>query len=470
MTDQEVVQALVRRARAAQQQYEEYTQEQVDEVVTSVAWVGYKKENAEALARLSVEETGIGNYEDKVAKIRRKTLGAMRDLRGAKSVGVIEVDEARGITQIAKPMGVVAAILPVTNPAATAVNNIMITLKGRNAVILAPHPKGERTCAEVLRLVHQEMAKLRAPLDLAQYLSLKAADKAASKARSQELMRQVDFVLVTAGPANVRAAYSSGTPAYGVALGNVPVIVDASANIPDAVQKIVVSKTFDYATSCSSENALMIEASVYEAVLKGLQAHGGYLVTPEEKPRLQEAMWKDGALNRAIVAQPARVIAELAGLKKREALESKLLIVEEEGIGKEFPFSGEKLSVVLTVYKFTHFDEALDKVNRILAYMGLGHSCGIQSRNEKHIQRLAESAKVARVLVNQAHCFGNGGSFDNGLEFTLSMGGGTWAKNSTWDNISYKQFLNITRLSCVIPARVPSEDELWGEYLKRYGG
>lgn len=337
-------------------------------------------------------------------------------------------------------------------------------------MILAPHPKGERTCAAVLRLVHQEMAKLKAPLELVQYLSLKAADKAASKARSQELMRQVDFVLVTAGPANVRVAYSSGTPAYGVALGNVPVIVDASADIPDAIQKIVASKTFDYATSCSSENALLIEASVYEAVLQGLQAHGGYLVTPEEKPRLQETMWKDGALNRAIVAQPARVIAELAGLKKREALESKLLIVEEEGIGKEFPFSGEKLSVVLTVYKFSHFNEALDKVNRILAYMGLGHSCGIHSRNEKHIQRLAELAKVARVLVNQAHCFGNGGSFDNGLEFTLSMGGGTWARNSTCDNISYKQFLNITRLARVIPARIPSEDELWGEYLKRYGG
>ncbi|MFQ5882126.1 MAG: aldehyde dehydrogenase family protein [Candidatus Methylomirabilales bacterium] len=470
MRDREVVEALVTRARAAQRQYGEYNQEQVDEVVTAVAWAGYKKENAEALARLAFEETGIGNYEDKVAKIRRKTLGALRDLRGAKSVGVIDVDEARGITQIAKPMGVVAAILPVTNPAATAINNIMITLKGRNAVILAPHPKGERTCAEVIRLVHHEMAKLKAPLDLVQYLSLKAADKAASRVRSQELMRQVDFVFVTSGPTNVRVAYSSGTPAHGVGPGNVPVIIDASADIPDVVRKIVASKTFDYATSCSSENALVIEASVYDAVIRGLQAYGGYLVTPEEKPQLQEAMWKDGGLNRAIVAQSARVIAELAGLKKRGALESKLLIVEEEEIGEAFPFSGEKLSVVLTAYKYTHFDEALEKVNRILAYMGLGHSCGIHSKNEQHIQRLAESAKVARVLVNQAHCFGNGGNFDNGLDFTLSMGAGSWGKNSTCDNIAYKHFLNITRLARVIPAQIPSEDELWGGYLKRYGG
>jgi sulfoacetaldehyde dehydrogenase len=292
MTDQELVQRRLIKARAAQEQFEDYNQQQVDEVVAGVAWTGYKQENAERLAWLAFEYTRLGNHKDKVSKIRRKTLGTMRDLKGAKSVGVISVDEEKGLTTIAKPMGVIAAILPATNAAATAVLNVIIMLKGRNAVILAPHPKGEPACAELVRLVRQELHKLNAPHDLVQYLSLKAENKAAGKARAKELMRQVDYVLVTSGASNVEMAYTSGTPSHGVGVGNAPVIIDATANIPDAVKKIVASKTFDYGTSCSSENALVIEASVYDKVIQALQVHGGYLVTPQEKIQLQAAMWK----------------------------------------------------------------------------------------------------------------------------------------------------------------------------------
>jgi sulfoacetaldehyde dehydrogenase len=457
----------VTRARAAQRVVERCSQEQIDDIVAAVAWAGYS--HAEPLARLAIEETGIGNYDDKVSKNRRKTLGTMRDLKAARSVGVIREDPARGITEIAKPVGVVAALTPVTNPGATVINNMMIVLKGANAIVLAPHPKGEKTCAKAVELARAALSRLGAPEDLVQLCSLTASSKEASKQRAQELMRLVDLVLVTAGPANVRMAYSSGTPALGVGLGNAPVIVDATADLADAAAKIAHSKAFDCATSCSSENALVVEAGVYDATLRALERCGGYLVPPAAKAQLQAAMWKEGALSRAIVAQPAAVIAREAGLTNDAARQARFLIVEEEGIGPDFPFSGEKLSPVLAVYRYQTFDEAIDTVVRILEYQGKGHSCGIHSFDEEHIGRLARTAKVCRVLVNQAHCIGNGGDFANGLDFTLSLGAGPWGGNSVGENITYRHFLNTTRLSRVIPAAVPTEEELWGDYFARHG-
>ena len=456
------------RARAAQRAVAGFSQEQVDHAVAAVAWAGYS--HAETLARLAIEDTGIGNYDDKVAKNRRKTLGTMRDLKGARSVGIIRTDPARGITEIAKPVGIVGVLTPVTNPGATVINNIMIVLKGGNAIILAPHPKGERTCATVVQLARAALARVGAPEDLVQHVSLTAASKDESKQRAQDLMRQVDLVLVTAGPGNVKMAYSSGTPALGVGVGNAPVIIDSTATIDDAADKIVRSKIFDCATSCSSENSLVVEATVYDAVVRALQTRGGYLVPPEDKPRLQAAMWGSNAmLSREVVGQPATRIAQLAGLTAPAAATARFLMVEEEGIGKAFPFSGEKISPVLTLYRYTTFDDALDTVERILAYQGEGHSCGIHTGNDEHVARLAAMAKVGRVLVNQPHCIGNGGDFANGLDFTLSLGAGTWGGNSTSDNITYRHFINITRVSRVIPAVVPTEEEMWGDYFARYG-
>jgi len=465
--DTQRVAEYVARSRAAQQLYEGYSQRQVDEAVAAVGWTGYK--NAEMLARLAIDETGIGNYEDKVSKNRRKTLGTMRDLKGARSVGVIGEDPARGLTEIAKPAGVVAALTPITNPGATVINNIMIVLKGGNAIILAPHPKGENTCARVVELARQALGRIGAPEDLVQYVSLAASSKEESKRRAQELMQQVDLVLVTGGPANVRMAYRSGTPALGVGVGNAPVILDETAAIDNAADKIVHSKTYDCATSCSSENALIIQAGIYDAVLRALQTRGGYLVSADEKNRLQATMWKDGALSRSVVAQPASTIARQAGLTADAALEARFLIVEEDGIGELYPFSGEKISPVLTVYRYTTFEDALEKVTRILDYQGKGHSCGIHSSNDDHITRLARAAKVSRVLVNQAHCIGTGGDFANGFDFTLSLGAGTWGGNSTCDNITYRHFVNVTRLARPIPASVPTEQELWGDYFAKYG-
>ena len=455
--------AIVARARQAQRTFEEFGQEQVDAVVAGVAWAVAEPERARILAELSVRDTGLGRVEDKIVKNRRKTMGTLRDLTGARSVGVISEDPELGLTEYAKPMGVVAAVCPSTNPAATPANKTMMALKGRNAIVLSPSPKGASTCGLLVRYIHEELDKVGAPRDLVQYVDRP------TKALTYELMRQADFVVVTGSQKNVQAAYSSGTPAIGVGVGNAPVIIDADADLADAATKIRLSKTFDYATSCSSENSLHVHADVYDEALAALAEQGGYLLTPEEKRRLQDVMWVDGHLSGAVTAQSPGKIAALAGLDSDAARDAQFFLVEEDGVGPDHPFSGEKLSVVAAVYRFRTLDEGLERIQALLDHQGAGHSCGIHTATEEHARRVAERLRVARVLVNQAHCFGTGGGFDNGLGFTLTMGAGTWAGNSISDNLSFRHFLNITRLARVIPPREPSEDDLWGSYFEQYG-
>ena len=441
-------------AKAAQRAVAGYSQEQADELVAAVAWAGYKRENAERLARLAVEDTGLGRYEDKVAKNRRKT--------SAKSVGVIEELPELGLTKIAKPVGVVAALCPSTHPAATPIGLAMMILKGRNAVVLAPSPRGWSTCALVVALIHRELKKIGAPADLVQVLP------EVSRELTDALMRCVDLVVVSGSQANVRAAYSSGTPAIGVGAGNVPSIVDATADLEAAAEMVVRSKTFDYATSCSSENALLVQTSVYEEMLAALRRRGGVVLDARRKMQLQRTLWRDGKLDPNVVGRSPARIAELAGLG-REAASAKFFMVEETGAGPDRPFSGEKLSVVLTVYRFATLEEAVTLAQTILAYEGAGHSAGIHTKSEAHAARVAHALDVVRVLVNQPHCFNNGGGFDNGLNFTLSMGCGTWGRNSISENLSYKHFLNVTHLVRTIPAREPSESQLFGAYLAKHG-
>ncbi len=454
---------LMGRARAAQAVFEEFDQQKVDATVAAVAWAIVEPGRARALAELSVKDTGLGNVEDKVVKNRRKTSGTLRDLLGAPSVGVIAERPELGITEYAKPMGVIAAICPSTNPAATPANKTMMALKGRNAVILSPSPKGVSTCRLLMSYIYEQLDKVGAPRDLVQFI-----DKP-TKALTYELMAQADFVVVTGSQKNVKAAYSSGTPAIGVGVGNAPVIIDVSADLADAAAKITKSKTFDNATSCSSENSIHVYDGVYDAALAELKAQGGYLLTSEEKQRLQEVMWPGGQLSTAIMAQDPDKIAAAAGLDSPEAASARFFMVEEEGYGPGFPFSGEKLSLVVTVYRWSDFDAALERIQAILDFQGAGHSCGIHTKDEERARTVAERLKVARVLINQAHAQGNGGSFDNGLGFTLTMGGGTWAGNSISDNLSFRHFLNITRLARVIPPREPSEEELFGTYFANYG-
>lgn len=457
------VEEVVRRARAAQALFADATQAQADDAVTALAWAIYEPGRARELAELAVEDTGIGSVADKVVKNQRKTFGALRDLLRVPSVGVIEEDPARGIVKYAKPVGVVAAVTPSTNPAATPVNKAMFAVKGRNAIVIAPSPAGHATTSRTADHMRAGLARVGAPEDLVQVLP-----PPASKEATAELMRRVDLVVVTGSQANVRQAYSSGTPAIGVGAGNVPVIVDETADLADAARKIAASKTFDNATSCSSENALVVLESRYPAALKALEEAGGYLATTEEKERIVRVLWQGGKLNRDVIARDAEVQARAFGLGPGAA-GRRFFMVEEEGIGREHPLSGEKLSLVLTVYRARDFDHAVDLTRRILEFQGKGHSCGIHTRDPDRARRLAAELPVVRVLVNQAHTFGNGGGFDNGLNFTLSMGCGTWGGNSIAENLSYRHFLNITHLVTTIPEDRPGEEELFGAFWARYG-
>ena len=454
---------LVRRGRAAMDAFAGSDQARVDEAVTALAWSLYKPEHAEALAKMAVEDTGIGNAPDKVVKNQRKTFGTLRDLMRVKSVGVIEERPELGLVKYAKPVGVVGAVTPSTNPAATPVNKAMMALKGRNAIVVAPSPGGLATTTRTVELMRAELRRIGAPENLVQVLP-PPVDKPLTNA----LMAACDLVVVTGSQNNVRNAYRSGTPAIGVGAGNVPVIVDSSAKLDEAAEKIRASKCFDNATSCSSENSVIIVDDVYDAAVAALERAGGYLADTAGKAAIRDTLWVDGKLNRKVIAKDPGVFAAECGLEGR-ALASKFFMVEEAGIGPGYPFSDEKLAPVLTVYRARTFDDAVDKVRAIMEFKGKGHSVGIHTEEMAHARRLAEELDTARVLVNMAHTFGNGGGFDSGLNFTLSMGCGTWQGNSISENLNYRHFLNVTHLAVPIPEDRPGEEALFGAYWEKYG-
>ena len=455
--------AQVARARVAMATLKGAGQARVDEAVTALAWAIHKLEHARELAELAVAGTGLGNVPDKITKNTRKTFGALRDLLRAKTVGIIEEDPARGLVKYAKPVGVVAAVCPSTNPAATPANKAMMALKGANAVIVAPSPAGYATTARYVELARAELEKAGLTPDLIQVLAA-PVDKPATQA----LMNMADLVVVTGSQNNVRRAYSSGTPAIGVGAGNVPVIVDETADLDAAADKIMRSKIFDNATSCSSENSVILLDEIYDAAIGALQRAGGTLATGAARSRVIDTLWQDGHLNRHIIAKDMAVLADAFNLGP-DAAAAKFLMVEETGIGDDYPLSGEKLSLVLTVYRARDFEHAKQLVHDLLAHEGMGHSCGIHTTRPERGRALAEELDVVRVLVNQAHTFGNGGSFDNGLPFTLSMGCGTWAGNSIAENLNYRHFINITHLVITIPEDKPSEEALFGPYWAKYG-
>jgi sulfoacetaldehyde dehydrogenase len=455
--------AQITRARAAMATLKGASQTRIDEAVTALAWAIYKPSNAVELAQLAVADTGLGNVPDKITKNTRKTFGALRDLLRAKTVGIIEEDPARGLVKYAKPVGVVAAICPSTNPAATPANKSMMSLKGGNAVIVAPSPAGYATTARYVELARAELVKAGFDADLIQVL-VAPVDKAATQA----LMNMADLVVVTGSQNNVRRAYSSGTPAIGVGAGNVPVIIDETADLDAAADKIMRSKIFDNATSCSSENSVILLDEIYDNAIAALEWAGGHLATGDARQRVLDTLWQNGNLNRHVIAKDMPVLAEAFGLDG-VAARAKFLMVEETGIGDDYPLSGEKLSLVLTIYRARDFADAKQLAHDILAHEGMGHSCGIHTALPERAQALAENLDVVRVLVNQAHTFGNGGSFDNGLPFTLSMGCGTWAGNSITENLNYKNFINITHLVTTIPEDKPAEEALFGGYWEKFG-
>jgi sulfoacetaldehyde dehydrogenase len=461
---QEMVAALVARARTAQRLADAYDQERVDELVAAAGWAIMEPARNRELAELAVSDTSVGNVEDKVRKNHRKTLGLLRDLKGAKSVGVVAEYPEKGLVEIARPVGVVCAITPSTNPGATPANKIINALKGRNAVIVAPSPKGWSTAARLIEFIHVEFDRIGAPRDLVQLLPAPV-----NKASTGELMRQCDLVVVTGSQSNVRSAYTSGTPAFGVGDGNVAGIVDETANIELAADRVLRSKTFDNATSCSSENSLVLVSAIRGKMIAALEARGAVLLDAAQKAALEQVMWPDGKLSGDVTGKSAKMIAERAGFQEIASRNPRILLVEEDGFGPEHPYSGEKLSPVLTVYTARDFAHAAQIVEQIYAYQGAGHSVGLHSAMPERAMQLGLNLPVSRVIVDQAHCIATGGSFDNGLPFSLSMGCGTWGDNNFSDNMNYRHYLNTTRISRPIPEVVPTEREIFGTYFDKYG-
>ncbi len=466
-TDADPVAATIARARAAMDIYAREIaakgQARIDEAVTALAWSIYEPKRARRLAEIAVEVTGIGEVESKVIKNQRKTFGTLRDLLRAKSTGIIEEIPEKGLVKWAKPVGVVAAITPSTNPSATPVNKAMMALKGGNAIVIAPPPSAWAASEPAIDGMRAELARIGLPADLVQILPAPV-----TRETSNRLMQLADLVVCTGSQVNVKQSYMSGKPALGVGLGNVPVIIEASADLDDAARKIMASKTFDHATSCSSENSVVIEDSIYSGAISALERAGGYMATPEERQRIIERLWLDGKLNRAVIAQGPEALIKTFELSEK-AKGCRFVMVEETGIGKAHPLSGEKLSLVLTIYRAKDFTQAKRIVHDILDYQGKGHSCGIHTKRPELARELAAETDVVRVLVNQAHTFGNGGGYDNALPFTLTMGCGTWQANSISDNLNWRCFVNITHLVSTIPEDRPCEEALFGGYWKKYG-
>src|SRR5690606_9048066 len=458
----EYVQSLVARSRKAQAQIENYTQEQVDELITAMVWAVARPEVAEKIARFTVEETQLGNYEGKYLKIFRKTRAALYDIIDDKSVGVLEEDKARNIIKIAKPVGVIGALVPCTNPEATPVIKAISAVKGRNAIIVAPHPRSKQTNKMICDLMREAIKACGAPEDLVISIDNPQLDT------TNELMKQCDRILATGGSAMVRAAYSSGTPALGVGVGNAVLTVDDTANLDEAAEKIRISKTLDLAASCSSDNSVLAFASIYDELLARLQKEGGYLCSEDDKAKLQGIIWEDGHISSRIVAQPATTLAGMAGIDLPEG--KTFFIVPETGAGRDHPFSGEKMSVVMAFYKVKDLDEAIALTNAIQAYQGQGHSCGIYSYNDDNILKYALGTKTSRVMVNQPQAPSNSGNLWNGMRQTFSLGCGSWGGNSTNNNITWQDLINVTWISKPLAKtkELPADEVLFARALDKF--
>ena len=412
---------------------------------------------AEEIAQYTIDETRLGNYDGKFLKISRKTRAALYDIIDDRSVGIIEEDKERNLFKIAKPIGVIGALSPSTNPEATPVIKAISALKGKNSIVIAPHPRAKGTNKLIVDKMREAIVKCGGPADLV--ISIDEP----SMLKTNELMKQCDRVLATGGSAMVTSAYSSGTPALGVGVGNAVITVDDTANLKDAADKIRISKTLDLAASCSADNSVLLFDSIYDEMLGLLKEQGGVVLNNEEKAKLQSVIWVDGHLNANVVAQPVDVIANMAGISVPS--DSKFFIVPETGVGSDHPFSGEKLCVTLTLYKVANIDEAISMTNKIQAYQGQGHSCGIYSSSDDNILKLASNTKTSRVMVNQPQAASNSGNLWNGMRQTFSLGCGSWGGNSVNHNITWRDLINETWVSkpLVQTKELPSDEELFGK-------
>ncbi len=460
-----LVDDMIARARRAQETFAANgTQAQFDQAALAAAWALMEPSRNQRLSTLAVETTGLGNVADKIRKNHRKTLGVLRDIQHAKTCGVLSHDDATGITEIARPIGVVGAVVPSTNPAATPTNNIINALKCGNAIVVSPSPKGVAVCIELIDAIHTEFKKIGVDPDLVQMVPAPS-----SKIKTQRLMEVCDLIIVTGSQDNVRRAYSSGTPAIGVGAGNATVIVDESADLSAAAQKIAASKTFDNATSCSSENGVIVVESVKQDFLAALHEAGGRVLDADTGMQVRDALFQNGNLNRHMIARDLPEFLDAAGVTVDAPETARFVVLETNEDDISTPVSGEKLSLAVALYTATDFQHAKQLVSSVLAFQGAGHSVGVHTTLDDRALSLGQELPTCRVIVNQAHCFATGGSFDNGLPFSLSMGCGSWGGNSIDDNLNYQHFMNITKVVRPITPREPSLADVFTDYWKATG-
>jgi sulfoacetaldehyde dehydrogenase len=454
LEESHLVDTLLARGRAAMKAIDGFDQARVDRLCQAVAWAAANEVTATRLAQLSVQESGMGSPEP---GRRGKVLGILRDALRQKSIGIIEELPEKGIVKYAKPAGVIASLIPVTSPYITPIGIAIYAIKCKDAVIFSPHPSSRNTTNETVRLMREALRRQGAPEDLLQCVERPSIPLA------NDLMAKADLTIATGGPAMVKAAYGSGKPAYGVGAGNSTMVIDETADVAEAARNTSISKTNDNGSGCSADGNLLVDSTIYDAFLDALQREGGYLVDDGEKAMLRAAYWDaEGRRTADTIARPASVVAECAGFALPAG--KTFFIVPEQQIGKQHLFSTEKLGTVLAIFKYHGFADALDKVRQIFETGGKGHSCGIYSFDDGHIDALALTAPVSRIMVRQIQSRANAGTFTNGMPMTSSMGCGVWGGNITNENIALKHYMNVTWVSRPIPEDKPSEAELFGEF------
>lgn len=455
MENRETIQALVARGRKAQAVLEGYTQQQLDAIVRAMAKAVY--DNAEPLAQLAVEETRMGVYENKVAKNKGKARIIWNALKGKKTVGVLREIPEEGLVEIAKPMGVVCAVLPCTNPIVTPMCNAMFAVKSANTIIVAPHPRGLRCTARVKELFDAEFDKLGCPKDI--FLTLEDS----SVEMTQTLMSACDIVVATGGSAMVRSAYSSGKPSFGVGPGNVQGIYDDDIDIPAAVTKAVASRIFDNGIICSADQTVIAPRATYSRIMDEFIRQGAYYTQdPAEVELWRNAIFPSGVMNKHLVGQDVEKLAAAAGVQVPRG--TKLIIVKAEKAGAEDVLSKEKMCPFMSAYAYDTWEEAVEIAKENLLYEGAGHSVSIQSNNRERLVYAGLHLPVSRVLVNQSCATMNGGAFANGLSPTTTLGCGSWGNNSISENLSYRHFYNTQRIAFEKPSwRQPTDEEIWSE-------
>ena len=455
MTNEEIMADLIAKARKAQAEFDaNFDQEKTDACVRAIAKVVY--DNAEMLAKMAVEETRMGVYEDKVNKNKGKSKVIWNSLKGVKSMGIISENEETGIIEIARPVGVVGAVTPCTNPIVTPMCNAMFALKGKNAIIIGPHPRAKKCNWVVVNMMRDELVKLGAPADLIQTMEEPSIEL------SSLLMKSVDVIVATGGMPMVRSAYSSGKPAYGVGQGNVQCIIDRGVSVSEVVPKIIAGRKFDNGIICSGEQTAIMPREQYDEIVAEFVKDGAFYVDqPEDIKRLEDALFPGGVMNKNLVGQSVKKIAEAAGFDIPEG--TKIILAKAEGYGKASLLSKEKMCPVVAALAYDTFEDAVAIAQANLDVEGRGHSVSLHTNNIEHARYAGEKLTVARVLVNQICSTMNGGALTNSLTPTTTLGCCSWGNNSISENFSHKFLLNVIRVSYPKKnAKVPTDEEIWG--------